>query len=99
MTAKLAVTVAVDMDVASVTLRPAGRITPENVHGLLALVPRAKSVLSGFDLLLDLAQLYVVSPEALRTLSESGAELLCERLPLNAPPRGFRPDPASRAAA
>ena len=40
MATKLSVTVAVDMDAATVTLRPAGRLTHDNVRALLAVVGR-----------------------------------------------------------
>lgn len=76
MTAKLAVTVAVDMDATTVTLRPAGRLTPDNVRALLAVVGRAGRVLPGFSVQLDLDLLIAISPEALRTLTESGATTL-----------------------
>ncbi|HSN38189.1 MAG TPA: hypothetical protein VLT34_17730 [Arthrobacter sp.] len=98
MTAKLAVTVAVDMDSAAVTLRPAGRLTSENVQGLLAVVRRARRVLPGFDVQLDLDQLHAGSSEALRTLLASGDRTLAplHRLPDH---HDYRLDPAARAAA
>lgn len=74
MTAKLAVTIAVDLDAAAVTLRPAGRLTSENVHGILAAVRRAGRVLPGCDVRVDLDQLHISSREALHVLSESGVE-------------------------
>lgn len=74
MTAKLSVTVAVDLDVASVTVRAAGALTWENVRGLIAVVRRAERTLSGFAVLLDLSQLLACSPEASRILRESGAQ-------------------------
>lgn len=74
MTAKLSVTVAVDMDSAAVTLRPVGKLTSENVKGLLAVVRRARRVLPGYDVQLDLDHLQTGSLEAFRALSESGAK-------------------------
>lgn len=76
MTTKLAVTVAVDMDASSVTVRPFGRLTSDNVRGLLAVVRRAERILPGFAVQLDLNQLNCDSNEALRALSDSGAETL-----------------------
>lgn len=95
MTAKLAVTVAVDLDAAAVTLRPAGRLTSENVQGILAVVRRAGRVLPGCDVLVDLDQLHIGSPDALRVLSESGAET---RHPMSAY-GGRHTHPAARVAA
>lgn len=83
MTAKLAVTVSVDMDATVVTLRPAGRLTTNNVRALLALVGRAGRVLPGFAVQLDLDLLHTESAETVRTLSESGAQVLPTR-PLDA---------------
>lgn len=97
MTAKLSVTVAVDMDFAAVTLRPVGKLTSENVQGLLALVRRAGSVLPGFDLQLDLDHLHTGSPEAFRALSDSGVRT--RRTHQVTGRHGFRLDPAPRAAA
>ena len=76
MTTRLAVTVAVDMDASTVTLRPTGRLTPNNVRALLALVGRAGRVLPGFAVHLDLDLLQTGSPEAVRTLTESGVKTL-----------------------
>jgi hypothetical protein len=76
MTTKLAVTVAVDMDATTVTLRPTGNLTPDNVRALLALVGRAGRVLPGFGVHLDLDLLRTGSPEAVRALRQSGAKTL-----------------------
>jgi hypothetical protein len=95
MPAKLSVTVAVDMDSASVTLRPAGSLTPENVQGLLAVVRRAARVLPGFGVLLDLDQLHVGCPEAFRALSQAGARTIHR----HHAPGGYRRTTAARAAA
>lgn len=74
MTAKLAVTVAVDLDAAAVTLRPAGHLTTENFQGILAVIRRAGRVLPGCVVLVDLDQLHIGSPDALHVLSEAAAE-------------------------
>lgn len=98
MTTKLAVTVAVDMDATTVTLKPAGRLTPDNVRGLLAVVGRAGRVLPGFAVQLDLDLLHTNSPEALRTLTESGAKTLPAH-PLDARHGHRRPHLTARRAA
>lgn len=98
MTAKLAVTVTVDMDAASVTLRPAGRLTSENVNGILAVLQRAGRVLPGCDVLIDLDRLQIGSPEALHTLSGSGAGILHGHHSSDAH-GGYRPTLPARAAA
>jgi hypothetical protein len=98
MTTKLAVTVAVDMDATTVTLRPAGRLTPNNVRALLVLVGRAGRVLPGFAVRLDLDLLHTGCPEALRTLTESGAQILPLR-PLVARHGYLRPDLTAKLAA
>lgn len=98
MTAKLAVTVAVDMDATTVTLRPTGRLTPNNVSALLALVGRAGRVLPGFEVHLDLDQLNTSSPEALHTLSSAGVTTITAHHRMRTR-RGHHPDPAIRAAA
>lgn len=98
MTAKLAVTVAVDMDATIVTLRPAGRLTPNNVRALLALVGRAGRVLHGFAVHLDLDLLHTGHPEAVRTLTDSGVRILPTR-PLDARHGYVRPDLAAKLAA
>ena len=98
MTTKLAVPVAVDMDATTVTLRPAGGLTPDNVLGLLAVVGRAGRVLPGFAVHVDLDLLHTGSPEALRTLRESGAKILPPH-PIDAR-HGYRsPDLAAKLAA
>lgn len=98
MTAKLSVTVAVDMDFAAVTLRPAGKLTSENVRDLLAVARRAGRVLPGFDLQLDLDQLHTGSPEAFRALSDSGVRTLPRHHQVSGC-HGFHLNPAPRAAA
>lgn len=95
MPAKLSVTVAVDMDAAAVTLRPAGSLTANNVQALLAVVRRAARVLPGFGVLLDLDQLHVACPEALLALSQAGAQTMHR----HHSPGGHRPTTATRAAA
>lgn len=76
MTAKLAITVAVDMDATTVTLRAAGRLTPHNVFALLSVVGRAGRVLPSFSIYLDMDLVDTGSPEAFRTLTESGAQVI-----------------------
>lgn len=76
MTTKLAVIVAVDMDATTVTLRPSGRLTPNNVRALLALVGRSGRLLPDFAVHLDLDRLHTECPEALRTLTASGVKIL-----------------------
>jgi hypothetical protein len=98
MTAKLAVTVAVDMDTTSVTLRPAGRLTPNNVRALLSVIDRAGRILPGFAVHLDLDLLHTESPEAFRTLTESGAQILLPH-PLDAQHRDRRPDLTAKLVA
>jgi hypothetical protein len=71
MATKLAVTVAVDLDAAAVTIRPAGSLTSENVQCLLAVVHRAERTLPGFAIRLDGSDLHVGSPEALSVLEGS----------------------------
>jgi hypothetical protein len=98
MTAKLAVTVAVDMDATTVTLRPAGSLTPKNVRALLALAGRAGRVLPGFAVQLDLDLLHAGHPEAVRTLTDSGVRIL-PPLPLDTRPGYRRPDLPAKLAA
>ncbi|RKR29843.1 hypothetical protein [Arthrobacter oryzae] len=98
MTAKLAVTVAVDMDATTVTLSPAGRLTSDNVRALLALVGRAGRVLPGFDVHLDPGQLHPGSPDALKTLSGAGVKTLTAQRSRRTR-RGHHPDLAGRVAA
>jgi hypothetical protein len=73
MATKLAVTVAVDLDAAAVTIRFVGRLTSENVQGLLAVVHRAERTLPGFVIRLDASHLHVGSSEALSALEGSRA--------------------------
>ena len=79
MTAKLNVTVAVDLDASFVTVRPAGTLTCENVRGLIAVVRRAERTLPGFEIILDLSQLRSGSPAAFRMLGESRTPTLSPR--------------------
>ncbi|MET3952786.1 hypothetical protein [Arthrobacter sp. UYEF36] len=76
MTAKLNVTVAVDLDAFSVTVGSAGTLTCENVRGLIAVVRRAERILPGFEVILDLSLLHAGSPAAFRALGECGARTL-----------------------
>lgn len=98
MTTKLAVTVAVDMDATTVTLRPAGRLTASNARALLALVGRSGRILPGFAVHLDLDQLHTGCPEVVRTLTDSGAQILPPP-PLDAPHGYRRPDRTAKLAA
>ncbi len=97
MTAKLNVTVAVDPDVAVVTVRSAGTLTCENVHGLIAVVRRAEGALPGFAIILDLSQLHTGPPDAFRALTESGVQTLPAH-PIN-DRRPSGPDPTAALAA
>lgn len=97
MTAKLSVTVAVDPDVATVTVRTGGTLSCQNVHGLIALVRRAERSLPGFSIALDLSQLKSGPPEAFRAIRESGARVV-PRTPVN-DRRSEGPSPAVRVAA
>lgn len=76
MATKLAVTVAVDMDVTAVTLKPAGALTSDNVRGLIAVAHRAQRVLTDFTVRVDLGRLHAVTPGALRELADAGLESL-----------------------
>lgn len=98
LTAKLAVTVAVDMDATTVILRPAGRLTLNNVRALLTLVGRAGRVLPGFAAHLDLDLLHTGHPEAFRTLTDSGVRILPPH-PLDARHGYRRPDLTTKLAA
>lgn len=75
-TARLTVTVAVDLDAACVTVRPAGTLTSENVRGLLAVVHRAERTLPGFSVHLELEHLLAQSRSAIDHLRDSGAVVL-----------------------
>lgn len=88
MTAKLSVTVAVDLDVTSVTVRAAGTLTCENVRGLIAVVRRAERTLPGFAIILDPGQLHAGPPEAFRVLRESGARTVPPSLDNDGRPTG-----------
>ncbi|MCY1235004.1 hypothetical protein D9M72_476050 [compost metagenome] len=87
------------MDAASVSVRPSGQLTSQNVHGILAVLGRARGAFPGCDILLDVDQLHIGSTEALRTLSGSGAELHHGHRSLN-DRDGYGPrSPATKAAA
>lgn len=97
MTTKLALTVAVDMDGAAVTLKPSGVLTRDNVRGLIAVARRAQRVLAGFTVHVDLDRLHAVAPGALRDLADAGMKTL-------PPPENLRHEsghsrPAARLAA
>ncbi|WP_458113518.1 hypothetical protein M1D88_05225 [Arthrobacter sp. R1-13] len=76
MATKLAVTVAVDLDVTAVTLKTAGTLTPENVRGLIAIARRARRMLPSLTVHVDLGRLRAVSPEALQALADAGLSTL-----------------------
>lgn len=78
MTTKLSVTVAVDLDLTSVTIRVAGLLNSQNVGGLLAVVKRAQRTLPDFTVRLDLENLRSVAPEALHLLRQSAAVLTAD---------------------
>ncbi|WP_461163549.1 hypothetical protein [Arthrobacter sp. R4-81] len=80
MATKLAVTVAVDLDVTAVTLNTAGTLTPENVRGLIAIAHRAQRMLPSLTVQVNLDRLRAVSPDALQALADAGL-------------RTVRPDP------
>lgn len=73
MTTKLSVTVAVDLDLATVTIRAAGLLNAENISGLLAVVSRAQRTLPDFVVRLDLEHLRSACPDALHRLQQSTA--------------------------
>lgn len=66
---KLSVTVSVDLDLTSVTIRVAGPLNTDNVSGLLAVINRASRTLPDLRVHLDLVHLRSASPEALRRAS------------------------------
>lgn len=68
MNSRLDVTVAVDVGSGSITVTPEGRLTLQNVQGLIPVTSRAASVAPGFRLILDLTHLAVVDPPALELL-------------------------------
>lgn len=76
MTAKLTVTVAVDLDGRSVTVRPSGTLTCENVRGLLAVVHRAERTLPGFAVHVDPGHVLAASGDAFGDLRDAGAVVL-----------------------
>jgi len=77
-TTKLSVTVAVDLDLTSVTIRVAGLLNSQNVGGLLAVVKRAERILPDFAVRLDLEHLRSAAPEALHLLRQSATVLTAE---------------------
>ncbi|MDQ0756399.1 hypothetical protein QFZ61_002386 [Arthrobacter sp. B3I4] len=76
MSAKLTVTVAVDLDSRSVAIRPAGTLTHENVRGLLAVVHRAERTLPGFAVHVDPGHVSAASGDAFEDLRVAGALIL-----------------------
>lgn len=94
MTAKLAVTVAVDMDATAVTLKPVGVLTRDNVRGLIAVAHRAQRVLADFTVQADLDRVQAVAPEALRGLADAGVKTLVPHYG-DFPRKSLRPRPAA----
>jgi hypothetical protein len=72
---KLSVTVSVDLDHTSVTIRVVGLLSTDNVGGFLAVVNRASRTLPDLRVRLDLEHLRSHSPEALHLLHQSVAEV------------------------
>jgi hypothetical protein len=70
---KPAGTVAVDLDLTTVTIRAAGLLDAENISGLLAVVSRAQRTLPDFMVRLDLEHLRSACPDALHRLQQSTA--------------------------
>lgn len=68
MNSRLNVTVAVDIGSGSITVTPEGRLTLQNVQGLIPVTSRAASVAPGFRLILDLTHLAAAEPRALEVL-------------------------------
>ncbi|KRE80092.1 hypothetical protein [Arthrobacter sp. Soil763] len=71
-TGKLGVTVSVDLDASTVTIRPVGTLTNRNLQGLLALRHRAERALPHCDIVLDGAFLGYESTDAREALIRSG---------------------------
>ncbi|WP_445154033.1 hypothetical protein ACTWLI_11835 [Arthrobacter sp. Hor0625] len=73
MSTKPAGTVAVDLDLTTVTIRAAGLLDAENISGLLAVASRAQRTLPDFMVRLDLEHLRAACPDALHRLHQSTA--------------------------
>lgn len=70
-TGKLGVTVSVDLDASTVTIRPVGTLTNRNIEGLLALRRRAERALPYCEIVLDGAFLGYESADAREALIRS----------------------------
>lgn len=77
-TTKLSVTVAVNLDLTSVTISVAGLLSSQNVGGLLAVVKRAERILPDFTVRLDLEHLRSAAPEALHLLRQGATVLTAD---------------------
>jgi len=71
-TGRLSVTVSVDLDALTVTIRPAGTLTEHNLEGLVALWHRAERTLPHCTVHLDTAFLRYGSDDAHAALSRTG---------------------------
>lgn len=78
MTTKLGVTVALDPDTNVVTIRPDGRLTPQNLQHLVAVFHRAQQLLPGFVVHIDATALrttpgyHVQHPDFARSTAAAG---------------------------
>lgn len=81
MTKNLDVTISIDMDAATLVLRPAGSLTDRNVHGIVPVVRRAERALADFDVSVDLGTLHCASPGALDSLHQAGVRTIQSRRP------------------
>lgn len=83
----LSVTVAVDPDLTSITIRAAGLLSADNVRGLLGGVDRAERTFPHFLVRVDPEHLRPRSPEALHFLQRSAAVQTAETVAVNSPSR------------
>jgi hypothetical protein len=89
---KHAITVSVDSDLTSVTIRVAYVLGSENVRGLLTVISRASRTLPDLSLRRDLEHLYSTSGEALQLLHQSAVDVTPRTvLAFNPPPRASVP--------
>ena len=71
-TSKLGVTISVDLDASSVTIRPVGTLTTRNLHGLVALRHGAERALPHCAVSLDRRFIAYESDESRHALEHSG---------------------------
>lgn len=71
-TGKLSVTISVDLDASTVTIRPVGTLTTRNIQVLLTLRHRAERVLPQCEVDLDSSQLRYDAAGTLDALASSG---------------------------